>query len=355
MKRAQSLKSLPDRVLRDFDNQTGLTAIQYEKMAPGRTFCDVVVVKARFVLTPDGIEKTPLPGRIFAADRHRNPDDPGGSSLKEAGDLVLSKPGADLFFTGILRRATPWVSDLVSVGLYGPEGQTLAHYQCIVTGPRVWRHSLWSGWTLSDPQETLSVPIHYELSWGGRRPTKDLPPHQWPAHNVNPSGTGFDFSSWSTSDTPAGPQWACADLLFNSFKTKSLTGLGPVPRFWGTRQGYAGTYDAAWQKSFDAGVPDYPPDFDMRFFQCAHPALQCAKGLVGNEKLVLRGLNSKGMPTVTHLPGKAVVAHLGKYHVPLKVDTVHFDLDSHALQLGWHFALPQQLGIDQLTITLEDV
>lgn len=355
MEPALPLKALPDRVLKDFDNQTGLTAFQYEKMGPRRTFCDVIVVKARFALTPDGIEKAPSAGHIFAADRHRNPEDAGGSSLKEAGDLILGKPGADLFFTGTLRRATPWVSDLVSVGLYGPAGQTLAHHQCIVTGPRNWRYSLLSGWTLSEPQETQTVPILYELSWGGRRPVKDLPPHQWPAHKVNPSGTGFDFSSWSTSDTPAGPQWACADLLFNGLKAKRLTGLGPVPRFWSTRQSYAGTYDAAWQKSFDAGLPDYPADFDMRYFQCAHPALQCAKGLSGNEKLVLTGLNSKRMPTVTCLPGKTVVAHLGRHHVPLKVDTVHFDLDDQVVHLGWHFALPQQLGLDQLTITLEDV
>ncbi|MBK6296055.1 MAG: DUF2169 domain-containing protein [Rhodoferax sp.] len=263
---------LPEPRLRHLDDQTGLTVFQYDKMAPGRQFCDVVLAKARFELTPEGISRSARPAELCLADTHRNADDPLGSSLAQAGDLIVGKPGADIYVSGLARRAQPARYWAVSVTL-GPQAQPLAHYECAATGPRHWRHSLLSGWQLSETEPTQAVPIEYELSYGGSKPDSKKPADEWQRFEPNPSGTGFSFDHYPRDQTPAAPQWESASV-FASLKSKELVGLGPVARFWTSRKQFIGTYDEAWQREQlkDGVIADYPADFDLRFFQCATPS-----------------------------------------------------------------------------------
>lgn len=354
---------LPEPRLRRLDDQTGLTVFQFDKMAPGLVFCDVVVIKASFALTTQGIDPRPAPGQLSLADTYRVADSPMGTSLAQAGDLILGKPGADIYVTGHARHYCPskWWRVSVQVNHHaGPHDKPLALYECAATGPRVWQYTLLKGWHLSDTEATQAVPVQYELSYGGRTPDRQKPEAQWDCFEPNPSGSGYSFAGHSKSDTPAGPQWERAGLL-GSWKSKELVGLGPVARFWATRSRYAGTYDDAWKSQHKPGkISDYAADFDLRFFQCAHPSLQTQKPLHGDEALQLEGLlpiNDPAMPwdtrLRTELPGWVVVASWGNQRIPLPLDTVHIDLDNHRVQLAWHLTLPQSLGVESVHLTLE--
>jgi hypothetical protein len=352
---------LPEPRLKFLDDQTGLTVLQYDKMAPGLLFCDVVVVKASFALTAQGIEPRPAPGQLSLADTHRVPDSPMNTSLAQAGDLILGKPGADIYVTGHARHHRPAKWWRVGVRV-GPQDKPLAHYECAATGPRVWQHTLLKGWHLSDTEATQAVPVQYELSYGGRKPDSNKPEAEWDSFEPNPSGTGYSFDGYSKSDTYAGPQWERAGLL-GSWKSNELVGLGPVARFWATRSRYAGTYCDEWLSQHKPGkASDYAPDFDPRFFQCAHPALQTQKPLRGDETLQLEGLLPVNDPTrpldnrlLTQLPGLSVMASWGPTSQALPLDTVHLDLDNHRVQLVWRAVLPHALGVEQLHLSLKRI
>lgn len=352
---------LPEPRLKHLDDQTGLTVFQYDKMAPGLLFCDVVVVKASFALTAQGIDPRPTPGTLSLADTHRVADSPMSTSLEQAGDLILGKPGADIYVTGHARQHRP--SKWWRVGItVGPLAKPLAQYACAATGPRVWQHTLLKGWHVSDTEATQAVPVQYEFSYGGRKPDRDKTEALWDSFEPNPSGSGYSFDGYSKSDTPAAPQWEAPSAL-GSWKSNELVGLGPVARFWATRARYAGTYDDTWQREFKPGkISDYASDFDIRFFQCAHPKLQTQKPLRGNEALQLEGLlpmedrqNPLETRMSTQLPGWAIVASWGHQKTPLPLDTVHIDLDHSKVDLVWHLTLPHSLNIEQMHLGLEKI
>ena len=342
----------PEPCLQYLDNQTGLTVFQYDKMGPGRQFHDVVVVKGSFDIQTGGVLANPVRGKLSLADTHRNPDDPLGSSLAEAGDLILGKPGADIYVTGTAVSAYPRKQWSVEVSVLGPQHTALVQYRCVATGPRRWRHSREHGWHLGDPDETAAVPILYELAWGGRARDADNPPEQWESCGINPSGSGYSFQGYSLDDQPAGPQWGTENATSRSV-IQELTGLGPVARFWDSRKHYAGTYDAAWRERFDAGEPDYPTDFDPRFFQCAHPALQITQALKGDEQLRLTGLLPVDAAVPVVLPNWRIRASTDRSKFQLPLDTLHIDLDTRQLHLTWRLTLPQTRRIKRVLLSLE--
>jgi len=195
--------------------------------------------------------------------------------------------------------------------------------------------------------------VEYELSYGGSKPDPKKPAEEWQRFETNPSGSGFSFEHYARDQTPAGPQWESASV-FASLKSKELVGLGPVARFWASRKQFIGTYDEAWQREQlkEGVIADYPADFDLRFFQCAHPKLQTAAPLKGDETLSLEGLLPAAAPINTRLPGLTVLATLGDQRVRLPLDTVHIDLDSLEVKLAWRLTMPHALGIERVHLSL---
>lgn len=348
---------LPEPVLQILDNQTGLTVFQYDKMAPGKIFHDVVVVKARFKLLPGGLCPVPKPGILVLADESRQPDDPLGSSLAQAGDLILGKPGADILVTGMAYPGRP--AQRFHVGLRISHNQLpLVNYGCTATGERHWQYSRTQSWHMSEPVEAEQVPIAYELAWGGRRPEPDVPPEAWDIYRPNPSGSGYSFAGYSVDEQPSAPQW---EPEVSQIQTPPLlTGFGPVARHWQSRQQYTGTYDEEWRKQLEDNPPylDYPADFDLHFFQCAHPSLQSRAPLVGNECLELMHL-VKGVPYLkTWLPCIGIQAYwqegLARQQATLPLDTVRIctdeETDGNSIDLTWRWSKPQYLNIRWLSL-----
>lgn len=348
------MKVLPDPVLKKFDDQTGLSVFQYMKMGPGRLFYDLVVVKASFEITPDGLSSIPHPGKLCFADVPHNSINTAASSLAQVGDVILGKPGTDIYATGMVRSKNPKLNWITSISLESM-GKYVINYQCAVTGPRRWQYSVLSGWKLGAPEITDSVPIQYELAYGGIRADHKIDATLWDQFSVNPSGTGFSFDGWNKNECPIGLQWE-SDSLFGGYKTDSLTGFGPVARFWEDRRKYAGTYDTLWHKQFSKNViPDFPPDFDMRFYQCAHPKLQTSTPIRGDERLSLRGVIPIDRASCDiNLPGCAIHAFHNQTEATFPIDTIHIDLDKNIINIIWRLQLPHSLNVGELTLELKN-
>jgi hypothetical protein len=359
---------IPDPVLERVDNLTGFNSFQFDKMAPGMHFCDVIVVKASFHISSKGIDSNPGWSEILMADEHREADNPLGSSLLQAGDLVVTKLTTDIIITGKVSVDKPqknFVSQIVLKAASKQNPEILIDYACDVFGPRYWYAKLPNVWRMSEPAPTLSVPIQYELCWGGRRIDSKKPEDEWDAWEGNPSGSGFSFEHLKWNEEVTGIQWEPHSLMKN-FKLKELTGFGPVARFWQSRAKYAGTYDKQWQEKLAQAVKnkdhlkgpvvmDYASDFDPKFFQAAHPMLQTQKTLNGDELLVLQNVIEGQGLWKANLPKVSVIAKyehisLGVKQTKLNLDTVHIDTLSQKLNLTWRLTLPHSWGVKNVEI-----
>lgn len=357
---------LPDRVLTELDDQTGLTSFQFMKMAPGIRYCDVVIVKASFAITGQGISPIALPGEIIWADEHRDAEHPLGSSLKCAGDLVLVKPGADVILTGSVHTDKPRTHFVSQVQLLDAQGKAiLLNYACDITGPRQWYTNVLGIWHMSEPQPCTAVPIEYELSYGGRQAHPKEPEDDWVTWATNPSGSGFSFEHLRWTERAPAIQWERRSLV-KSLKQDELTGFGPVARFWQSRTQYAGTYGKEWQAKLDEAVKredhlkgpvimDYAPDFNLKFFQAAHPKLQTDKPLQGGEWLWLKNIIQGQTMWKGQIPELGITAHYkhpqkGLIKQAFKLDTVHVDTTAQTISLTWRLHWLHAEGVTSVQI-----
>ncbi len=348
------LPSIPRPLLRRVENTTPFAHFVGDKMGPSRRFFDVVVVRGTFVLAPGRLTRAEEQAPVVLADEVWDSEDAARSSLKQAGDLHLAKPGADVCVTGTARapdgQARPrWD---VAVAVHGA-WQALASHTLVACGPRAW-HYVRGDWLLAEPRPTAEVPIRYELAYGGA--FRD--PHQeWTIHKPNPSGRGFADASTADRRAPLpAPQWELPSRPVRRLgEAVPVAGLGPLARFWSARAQYAGTYDDLWRAkasaSHAAGAPiDYPPDFDARFFHTAPPELRASRPLRGDERIGLVGLVAGHPRFTTQLPGVEVVASLfvsgGTWvEQAMSLDTVHIDLDAARVALVWRLVLDRARGV----------
>jgi hypothetical protein len=368
---------IPEPILQEVDNRTGIAHFQFDKMAPGRKFCDIVVLKASFALNAQGLDRTALPANLCYADLHHDEQDPLGSSLRECGDLIVAKPGADLYLTGHAHTDKARAQFIAQVKLVQPDGTTLLNHRCQALGPRYWYSLLPGIWRMSESTPTQRVPLRYELCWGGRDINPDTPADDWHSHLANPSGSGYSFKHLRLSQTSPGIQWEPARFA-PGLHREELVGFGPVARFWASRAQYAGTYGKEWQAKLDEAlkrkdhlkgpvVMDYAPDFDWRFFQAAHPAMQSPQPLHGDETLELYNLHPDTSSLQARLPAIAIVAtfeyltandasqasrQATRQSITCRValDTIHIDTDSRVAHLVWRLSLPQSLGVQSVQL-----
>jgi len=348
-------------------NLTPFAHFQCQKMGPGRRFFDTLVVKGSFRLAADVVPVAEEQAPIVFADRYFGPD-AARSSVTLAGDVLLAKPGTDVLVTGAARapggkHATEWDCAVVVRGKTG----TLLRHALRVTGPRSWIFRALRGWTLTDPLPAASVPIRYELAYGGAYmdPRSDPARPKWIVHGPNPCGTGFfDEAALDRGRPVPGPQWQLHGQPVTAMNREvQLAGLGPVARHWSSRSRYAGTCDAEWERQaaedIAAGLPpDYPGDLDLRFFQCAHPALCTKEPLAGDEHIGLSGLTGDASDTVFRLPGITLPARVlsgsGDWHDRrMTLDTVHVDLDARAVHLTHRLTLDPEHDMRAAVIDID--
>lgn len=332
--------------LSDIKNKTPFEHFVFEKMAPGRQICDVIVLKGAYMLAPSGkLKLAPEPAEFYLADQHYG--DTNTTSLWRSGDMLLHKPATDLFVSGSARppkgMEDQWPCELI-VETKDKKYRQQVH----MLGPRHWQYSVLSGWHMTKPARVEHLPMRYELAFGGRYPKKG----GWSEHAPNPIGLGFYDKAKMDKDIhyPA-PQIQYLKHPYASLDDIVPTaGFGPIPRFWAARKRYAGTYDDAWHQQFkDQDMPDYPKDFDLKFFQGAHPDWIFSPQLRGNEWICMVGFHGdQGYRFQLPDIGIAVDAYTDQgehFARQMQMDTVEIALDAQRVYITWRLTLPHSLGV----------
>ena len=363
----------------NFINNTIFPALAFQSTdQPGQSF-HVVVMRATLDILDDSVvtvsgEQQP----IALNDEYFG--EVNKSSVRQESELVPFKPKCDVIVNATAHApgGVPSFGFVVGVKINGPPhdngaaGPLILEKKLLVTGPRFWGKGLLGKWTLNSPTAPIrSLPLRYDYAFGGEcRVNHDDPdgkqvkaefrltPEQRNCHpegpetapiaqtlcDNNPLGLGF-AEGWylkakKLTTIPA-PQ---IDDLKNPVtifgKTYPPQGFGIITKAWRQRLELAGTYDDAW---LETRWPDLPEDFDMSYWNGAHPDLQVPH-LRGDEEITLINLTPGGLLSFT-LPGDtpvmAVRFESGKTAaVPLKIDTLIIDPDLMKVSLVWRVVMP---------------
>ncbi len=257
------------------------------------------------------------------------------SSLLYPSDLAPFKPTTDVMIIGTVR--SPQKKPLPMWPVILRIGQREKRLR--ICGPRYWRHSLLSGWTLSEPEPTDSVSLLYENAYGGT--TGPAREHYDEGEYYPPNPAGCGYIGKSRADT--GQQYRAAQIEAWDAPVKEFGrniapgGFGPLPPFVPDRLRYAGTYDKQWEKEVS---PNIPLDMDMRYWLSAPADQQPEDYLKAGDRIELAGVIPDRALSLQLPPlDAATVSELksGRRHSQrMELDTVHIDLDKRRVTLRYH-------------------
>lgn len=292
------------------------------------------VMKATLEVGPDGLSVAAKQVPLVLAEEYWG--NPGASSLKRASEAHLCKLTTDIVVIGSAYapsgRAMPAFDASVSVG------KVVKRLR--IFGDRVWvRARDGKGVVPSAPRPVEKVPLVYEKAFGGVHRVDDATT----LHEArNPVGVGF-AGKRSVSELAGLALPNVEDpreLLRSPGQTPRPAGVGFVASSWQPRLGYAGTYDAEWQKK---RAPYLPKDFNPRYFQTAHEDLVAPTPLTGGEPVELLGMSASGplrfaVPLV-ELDVEARLAGESR-RIGMNLETFVIEPDEARLTLLWRGALP---------------
>lgn len=246
----------------------------------------LVLIKERFSIHPGSARVTRVgEAEVRYADEPWDPDAPEASSIKLPADVCLRKPSTDVIVVGsAVSKGLQPVKQLDVHVEVGPVSKSLR-----VFGTRVWYKGA-LGLTLGPPQPFTSVPLRWELAYGGFDTSDpDKPPLEEPR---NPLGRGVTRSPESLVHQP-GPQIEDPRDLISTVRTRPApAGVGALGRHWEPRRSYTGTMDERWMKE---RMPLPPLDFDERHHQAATPDLICPEYLKGGEIVRILNMAEQGL------------------------------------------------------------
>ncbi|MBK8254731.1 MAG: DUF2169 domain-containing protein [Polyangiaceae bacterium] len=329
-------------------------AFSFEKEGALGELFSVVVVKYSYDIKEGELRLSNNPPGITLADRYFG--EPEKSSLEIEGDLVLQKPGTDLWLTGKAKAPSNkpergWTAEIQ----VGPIGAVYA-----LCGPRYWEFQDPKGWTLTQPEEVTSVELRYENAFGGLRQTAAAELEAWPS---NPVGKGYlNVGGLNRKERYGAPSILFADDVYTKPEHLPRTApLGPINRWWKERYKFAGTYDKAWEDTWKGKrpFPCLPADFNTRFCNAAHPTFVATPHLKGGEPMVLSGFGSDlnlktHVPTVAHEALIRDGSRAGELS-PFLLDTVHVDLTNSQVHFVWRLTLPASLDASSALVRLADL
>ncbi len=353
------------------------------------------------------------------------------TSVRTESDLAPFKPRCDVILIGSAHSPTGRPTRDMIVGIDIDRGRTRVHSHSLrIHGERdlirrdafdrgaaalVWLATAGSveapEWYLSEPEPFSECKLRYELAFGGEARVAvdnecaervaaenrldDEVRQEHPdgagapiAHRVcvlNPVGRGF-VEQWHVKATrssrypaprieaessPFTPQLFHA-LLHGHVECGSDPGLTPqgfgfITKAWQPRLKLAGTYDEIWRAE---RWPNLPPDFDMAFWNGAHPSMQC-EYLRGGESITLTNLLPRGALGTRTQPD-ATIARLRLPVVELAlrleledgrttyglmpIDTLTLDLEAMVVHIVWRLRIPEGLPArDAVLISLAEI
>lgn len=348
----------------------------------------VLVMRATYDIKSDGmLELSEKQSPIVLTDEYHG--EPNKSSVRQESDLVPYKPRCDVIVnaTAYAPEGKPALGFVAGVRINGPCGESIEpgpvilEKKLVVTGPRCWEKGRVGGWKLRPPTSAIaSLPLRYEYAFGGEcRVNRDDPDcHRVEAayhlteeqranhpdgldaaplaHTVcqnNPLGIGF-AEEWylkarKLKTYPAPQIDAPENLVTELGKSYPPQGFGIVTKSWRQRLQFAGTYDGEW---LETRWPELPKDFDIAFWNGAHPDMQTPH-LAGNEEVTLTNLTPEGF-FKCRLPGnppfvKVRYATGRESSVAAKLDTLIIEPDASKASLVWRAVMPAV----QEVVTLE--
>ena len=310
-------------------NTTSLPAMLTVFANPAGVECAYAAVKASFDLSSGLPVLAASQAQFLATDVYWG--EPLITGLRAAADLTLAKPATDVLLVGrAIAPGGPVESMDVSLRV-GPVSRRLR-----IFGDRQWMRQ-GDAWVISAARPFERMPLRWELAFGGHTAADAKAPE----HEArNPVGRGLVGAG--EEDIAGRPLPNIEDpgqLIVSPADRPLPAGLAPIPPGWQPRQGWAGTYDAAWQ----AGrAPHLPVDFDPRFFNVAPPGLVAEGYLQGGEEVEVIGCTAGGalrfeLPRLDiglewDFDGRQIA-------VRPQLDTVLIEPDHGRLQMVWRAEL----------------
>lgn len=271
---------------------------------------------------------------------------PTGLLLKKQCDFVPFKPSTDVTIHGRC-----WFYDEKSNFMVAELEVNDRTKKIKVCGPRYWT-KFENTWKLGNPELVKSVPIRWNLAFGGNYLTKTK---KQDVNIYNPVGLGFiDFDN-PPSDTVPAPQILNDNDVLDTKRLLKPAGFGPIAPSWETRHRYAGTYDDKWKQTRH---PLLPRDFDNRFWNSAPEDQQFSPWLKGGERIKLVNMHESAYVLSFTLPHQALLCVV-KYRqkkpaiFEMVLDGVHIDLERgfHPyINICWRIGIPFELGISEIKI-----
>jgi hypothetical protein len=196
------------------------------------------------------------------------------------------------------------------------------------------------------------MPLVYEYAFGGMHEVDPEKPKIL-VEERNPIGRGFRGKRKSGDlegmELPNIEDPRC--LVENAGDKAVPAGFAFVSPDWLPRKNFAGTYDENWQKNRSPYLPD---DFDLRFFNLAHPDFTFDRYLQGGEPVKMANLSKDG-PIQFNLPVCQIetsVRVAGKAESPPpNLETVLIEPEKRRLCMTWR----SQLSCDKKTLKVEQV
>ena len=290
----------------------------------------VPVVKATFELSPLG--------KLTLADEQaplevsgKKWDDSDESSDRYEPEGAFFKPATDVVLVGHAHAQERGAREALVALKVGPVQKGVR-----VVGDRAWVKSMGSI-AMTKPAPFERIPLRYERAFGGwDRSLPEEARHSFEPRN--PVGTGFRSSGSRFEEGLRLPNLEDPSQPLKAWGDRPLPAcFGFLAPHWQPRAAFAGTYDAAWEKS---RKPMLPRDFDRRFLNAASPGLVAPGYLQGNEPVVIANATPEGRLAFS-LPGLApprvqVWRKRGSDEVlELHLDTVIIDTDELRLFLIW--------------------
>lgn len=300
----------------------------------------IAIAKAQFARTASGALQAVAAPELEIADRYVA--DPAWSPLLAEQDLAPGKIGTDLTIRAIARApgGRPLPDWPVAAGIEGR-----MHYGFQVRGPSFRERRGAGHWRRSPPEPVASVPLGYDLAYGGRAPGPD---DSEVVHPPNPAGIGLITPQRLAAGEPVPlPQiGALAEFMAGDpLAEMTVHGFGPVAKGWLPRRAHAGTFDETWRRERH---PRMPADYALRFWNAAPAPMQLDPPLRGDEEIAVSGISHAPEPVRLRLPGVWCgldMAGTERAQVMMVLDTVSLDLRSedpaaHGATLVWRATIP---------------
>ena len=339
----------------------GSTIVLPGQTPGGRHILSVLVKRTYAIANGRGCVRAARDRPLVPGDVHFG--DPMNTAVQEESDFVPFKLATDVVLnaTAHAPQQRP-VQELVASLVVG---EAVKHV--LVVGDRVAHHRAGLDPVFSDPAPFVSMPVRYELAFGGVDVRSD--PKLACAYGRNHLGRGFairnapevveglPLPNIEDPDDRRTPQRLCCGHFIHMDSLPVPQGFGWVLKYWRPRALLAGVMPADLElaRQLRAGyrlaVPpnqhamydqtELPP-MDFRFFNGASPGLVLPY-LAGDETVRLLNLTEDGMLTF-RLPGErpAVTLDVGQGPVAPEVvlQTVMIRAEEGEVDLVWRGAVP---------------